>query len=555
MTGAEILLETLLTQGVEVVFGYPGGAILNVYDALYRQGGKIRHVTGSHEQGAAHAADGYARSTGRVGVVFATSGPGATNLVTGLATAYHDSVPMVAVTCNVSRDLLGRDSFQEVNIVEIARPVVKWSRQITDVTRLGETVRQAFEIAASGRKGPVLLDIPKDITAMEAPYHPLPRYRLSPDPLPDPQSLDQAAQLLLRAQRPLIYAGGGVTFSDSSDALKALAERIDAPVCLSMMGLSSLPPDSPYYLGLVGMHGSPAANRAVLNCDVLLTVGARFSDRVTGDRERFAKDAVIIHIDIDPAELSKNVPAAHHLVGDAGVCLRELTRRLPKQERRDWRSAVSGYRKNAPLPNAPAQPEDPATPREILRQLPFYCGHEDIIVTDVGQHQMFTAQYYPFYKPRTFLSSCGLGTMGYGMGAANGAAVGNPDKRVVLVTGDGSFHMNLPELAVAVTQQLPIVVLVMNNHVLGMVHQWQKLFYEERYSQTEIDRKTDYKALGEAFGAQGMRITKVAQIRPVLTAAFAQSGPVVVDCQIPASQRVFPIIPPGKTGHDMIFHD
>lgn len=554
MNGAQILVQAIIDQGTEVVFGYPGGAILNVYDALYGREDEIRHVITSHEQGAAHAADGYARSTGKTGVVFATSGPGATNLVTGIATAYHDSVPLVAVTCNVTRDLIGRDSFQEVDIVDITNPIVKHNYLVQSPDEIEDIVRQAFEIAGSGRKGPVLIDIPKDITAAQAEYKGVGRHELRRMPAPCSEQADCAAEAIRQAKRPLIFCGGGVTFSDNGALLRQLAERVQAPVCLSMMGLSSVPPDSQYYLGLVGMHGTAAANRAVLDCDLLIAVGARFSDRVIGDRERFAKDAKVLQMDIDQSEISKNIAVDYPLVGEAGDCLRTLLDRLEEQKRPEWMHQVL---RNKALNALPAVDPDcgTLTAKEIITTLNRLAGREAIVATDVGQHQMFVAQYYNFYEPRTFVSSCGLGTMGYGMGAANGAAVGNPGRSVVLVTGDGSFHMNMTELAVAVSNNLPIVVLVMNNRVLGMVHQWQKLFYGQRYAQTEIGRKTDYVRVAEGFGAKGMRITGRGEIEPVLREALAAQAPVVVDCQIESEERVFPIIPPGKTGKDMIFYD
>ncbi|GHU80125.1 acetolactate synthase [Clostridia bacterium] len=554
LTGAQILIHTLIDQGTDTVFGYPGGAVLNIYDALYEMRGEIRHIISSHEQGAAHAADAYARSTGKTGVVIATSGPGATNLVTGIATAYHDSVPLVAITGNVTRDLIGRSSFQEVDIVSITNPIVKHNYLVQEVESLSGIIREAFEIANSGRKGPVLIDIPKDITAIKAEYAPGPRFSPRPAPKPEDARLEQAARLISESRRPLIYCGGGVTFSDSSEKLRIFAERIKAPVCLSMMGLGSVPADSPYNLGLVGMHGTAASNMAVGKCDLLIAAGARFSDRVAGNRLKFAEGAAVIHIDIDKSEISKNVPVDLSLIGDVGQCLERLTALVPRSERLEWMHEVLHHKAMNALPYAQSEGGE-INPRAVITALRAVAGPELLVATDVGQHQMFTAQYYPFSKPRSFLSSCGLGTMGYGMGAANGAAIGNPGRPVALVTGDGSFHMNLQELAVAVSNRLPIVVVVMNNRVLGMVHQWQKLFYGGRYSGTEPDRKTDFKLLAEAFGAKGFRIEKSSDIRPVLEQAFACGGPCVVDCVIDPKQRVFPIIPPGAAGEDMIFSE
>ena len=553
MTGAQILIESLIAQGTEVIFGFPGGAVLNIYDALYERRGDIRHILVSHEQGAAHAADGYARSAGKVGVALATSGPGATNLVTGLATAYHDSVPLVAITGNVAQSLLGRDSFQEVDIVSITKTVTKKNFFVTSAADMADTVREAFETAASGRRGPVLIDIPKDVTAMQAEYVPAPRHRCDPGPAPDPEKLREAAAILAASKKPLIYCGGGVTFSDSSPALLALAERMQAPVCTSMMGISSIPSKSELNLGLVGMHGTATANMAVAQCDVLLVAGARFSDRVAGDRQNFARGATIIHLDIDPREISKNVKADLGVVGPVGDSLRRLTELVPQATRSEWMHTLLRHKAYNGLPAAESE-GDAVNPREVITALRAVMGPDALLVTDVGQHQMLAAQYYSFVRPRSFLSSCGLGTMGYGMGAANGAAVGNPDRRVALITGDGSFHMNMAELAVAVSNRLPIVVVIMNNGVLGMVHQWQKLFYCGRYSETEMCRQTDFVALAQAFGAKGMALERADQIRPVLEEAFAHTeGPCVIDCRIPSAERVFPIIPAGGTESDMIY--
>lgn len=551
-TGAQILIDSLICQGVDTVFGYPGGAVLNIYDALYERQDDINHILTSHEQGATHAADAYARSTGKTGVVIATSGPGATNLITGIATAYHDSVPLVAITGNVTLDLIGRASFQEVDIVSISNPVVKHNYLVQDVDQLAEIVQEAFTIANSGRKGPVLIDIPKDITALKTEYVPLPKFSPRPYPQPDAAQLQKVAEKIRAAERPLIYCGGGVTFSDASAELKEFAERIEAPVCLSMMGLSSIPYNSPLYLGLVGMHGTPTANMAVGKCDLLVCVGARFSDRVAGNRVKFAKDATIVHIDIDKSEISKNITADYSLVGDAGECLRGLLDILPQAEHSSWLHLLLEHKSYNSLPITGSQ-GDSINPREVILTMHDVAGDDILVATDVGQHQMLVAQYYPFIKPRSFLSSCGLGTMGYGMGAANGAAIGNPGKTVVLFSGDGSFHMNLAELAVAVAHQLPVKVIVLNNRVLGMVHQWQKLFYGGRYSQTEIARATDFKKLAEAFGAKGFRIENSQQIKTVLTLAMNTKGPCVIDCPIDFHERVFPIIPPGLSTEEMIY--
>ncbi|MDR3121874.1 MAG: biosynthetic-type acetolactate synthase large subunit [Clostridiales bacterium] len=557
LTGAQILIHTLIEQGADVVFGYPGGAVLNIYDALYEMRGEIRHVLVSHEQGAAHAADGYARSTGRTGVVIATSGPGATNLVTGIAAAYHDSVPLIAVTGNVTRDLIGRASFQEVDIVGITAPIVKRNYFVRQTEALADTVREAFEVANSGRKGPVLIDIPKDVTAQQARWSPGPRFCPRPAPRPPDAEIRAAAEMIEKSARPLIYSGGGVAFSDAQDRLRAFAEKIRAPVCTSMMGLGAIPASSPHNLGLVGMHGTAASNMAVSRCDLLIAIGARFSDRVAGNRLKFAQDAAILHIDIDRSEIAKNVPVDLALTGDAGECLERLTALLPdgpSPQKAEWLHEVLRHKAMNALPDAAGE-GDEVNPREVILALQKVAGPDLIVATDVGQHQMFVAQYYPFQRARAFLSSCGLGAMGYGLGAANGAAVGNPGRPVALVTGDGSFHMNLQELAVSVTNKLPVVVTVMNNGVLGMVHQWQNLFYGGRYSSTELGRETDFVKLAEAFGAAGLRIRKRSEILPALTRAFAVGGPCVVDCVIDARQRVFPIIPPGAASEDMIYSE
>lgn len=554
MTGAQILVQALLDMGTEVVFGYPGGGALNIYDALYERRDELRHVLASHEQGATHAADGYARSTGKTGVVIATSGPGATNLVTGIATAFHDSVPLVAITGNVTLDLIGRDSFQEVDIVGITNPITKHNYIVKDVTQLAQTVREAFVIANSGRKGPVLIDVPKDISAMKTEFTPLAKFQPRKQPPLNQKSLDAAIQTILNAKRPLIYVGGGVVFSDASEPFCQFAKKIDAPVCSSMMGLSAMRYDAPGYLGLIGMHGTAPANWASTHCDLLIAVGARFSDRVAGNRELFAEDATILHIDIDASEISKNVRSQLSVIGDANEILKTLTDAIPTQSHKEWIQTLEDRKqRKSGLP--PAQSNGAVNPRDVILKVHEIWGDDAIIVTDVGQHQMYTAQYYPFTKPRTFISSCGLGTMGYGLGAAIGSQVGNPDRPVVLISGDGSFHMNLNELAVAVSEKLPVTAIVLNNSVLGMVHQWQKLFYAERYSASEINRKTDYVKLAEAFGASGYQITTPQEIDSILRQAHAATGPCVIECVIPSTEGVYPIIPPSGTQKDMIFKE
>ena len=495
MNGSQILIQALIDQGVDTIFGYPGGSVLNIYDALYERSEDIRHIITSHEQGAAHAADGYARSTGKCGVCLATSGPGATNLVTGIATAYMDSIPMVAITGNVPNDLLGRDSFQEVNITGITMPITKHNFIVQNVEDLAAVVRKAFVIANSGRKGPVLIDIPKDVTAAHSEYVKLPRYRIRKLPKVDDVVFEQALEVIRRAERPMIYAGGGIISSNATRELMNFSRHMDIPICCSMMGLGSVPYDYDLYMGMLGMHGTPVSNYATLNTDLIIAIGSRFSDRVAGNREEFGREAKIIHFDIDASEISKNVASDISIVGE-----------------------------------------------------------DAIIVTDVGQHQMIMAQYYQFSRPRSWISSCGLGTMGYGMGAAIGAKVANPHRPVILVTGDGSFHMNMNEMAAAVSANIPIVVLVFNNHVLGMVRQWQTLFYDHRYSHTTIDRQTDFVKLAEAFGGKGLRIQTRHDIKGVMKEALSSRVPCIVDCWIDKDDCVYPIIPPGKSGKDIILY-
>lgn len=550
MNGSQILIQALIDQGVDTIFGYPGGSVLNIYDALYERQNDIRHILTSHEQGAAHAADGYARSTGKTGVCLATSGPGATNLVTGIATAYMDSVPVVAITGNVSNDLIGRDSFQEVNIAGITMPITKHNFIVQNVEDLAATVRKAFIIANSGRKGPVLIDIPKDVTAAITEYVPLPKFRIRKLPKVDEVEFANAMEVIKEAKRPLIYAGGGIISANATRELLKFSKQMDIPICTSMMGLSSVPYDYDLYLGMVGMHGTPVANYATLNADLIIAIGARFSDRVAGNREEFGKGAKIIHFDIDASEISKNVHSDISIVGDARYILKHMIAVMPTTKRTEWTKTLKDFKTKIGLPKPKAG--DGVDPRDLALTLHTIVGEDAIIVTDVGQHQMIMAQYYQFSRPRSFISSCGLGTMGFGLGAAIGTKIANPNRPVILVSGDGSFHMNMNEMATAVTQKLPIVVLIFNNHVLGMVRQWQTLFYEHRYSQTTIDRQTDYVKLAEAFGGKGLRIKTRHDILPVMREALASNVPCIVDCWIDKDDCVYPIIPPGKSAKDII---
>ncbi len=547
LTGADIICEVLMEQGVDTVFGYPGGAVLNIYDALYKYSDKINHVLTAHEQGASHAADGYARTTGKTGVVIATSGPGATNLVTGIATAMMDSIPMVAITGNVGTPALGKDSFQEVDITGITMPITKHNFIVRDIEKLAPILRKAFLIARSGRPGPVLVDVPKDITAKMCEFtNEAPKDSVKVAPSDD--AIAEAAKLINEAKCPMIYAGGGVIAANASEQLVSLAEKADMPVSCSLMGLGSFPCDHRLYCGLIGMHGGYGSAMATGNCDLMLVVGARFSDRVAGDTKAFAKDAKIIQIDIDAAEFDKNVLVDLCIRGSADEVLAKLADAVSNANHSEWVDKVNGWSDEI---HCSQKDGDNATPEAIFAELNKIMHPDDIVCTDVGQHQMWTAQMYKFQKPRTFASSGGLGTMGYGLGASIGSQMGNPDKRVVLITGDGSFHMNLNELTTLASYNLPVVVLVMNNQVLGMVRQWQKLFYDRRFSHTDPCRKTDFVKLADAFGVTGMRINKVDEIESVLKAAFDVNGPVVVDCRISKDINALPMIPPGA-GADKI---
>ncbi len=551
LNGSEIIAECLLEQGVDTVFGYPGGAVLNIYDALYKYRDRITHILSSHEQGAAHAADGYARTTGKCGVVIATSGPGATNLVTGIATAYMDSIPMVAITGNVTNDLLARDSFQEVDICGITLPITKHNFIVKNVADLANVIRKAFRIAMSGRKGPVLIDIPKDVTGAIYEYEPAVPEKVTNPVLSTDEDFAAAAELIRKAERPMIYMGGGVVSSDAEKQLLDFAEKTDCPVATSVMGLGGFPSSHRLFMGTIGMHGGYETGKATDNCDLMITVGARFSDRVAGDREKFCKDAKIIQLDIDKAEINKNVRIDCCLLGDLKDTLGKLTETVEKINHDEWVAQVNEWGKKGEVTETP-ESDDYAHPYHIIEAVRSMTKDSDIIVTDVGQHQMWVSQKYRFEQPRTWCTSGGLGTMGYGLGASVGAAVAHPDRRVVLFTGDGSFHMNLNELATVCSYNLPITVIVMNNTVLGMVRQWQKLFYGRRFSQTDPKRKTDFVKLAESFGVKGMRIHNDSDAEEVLKEAFASAEPVVIDCRISPDENVLPMIPPGKTVDDMI---
>lgn len=547
LNGAEIVIECLKEQGVDTVFGYPGGAILNVYDELYKHRDEIRHILTSHEQGASHAADGYARATGKVGVCLATSGPGATNLVTGIATAYMDSIPIVAITCNVGVSLLGKDSFQEIDIAGITMPITKYSFIVKDVTKLADTIRKAFRIAKTGRPGPVLVDIPKDITAKVTEYIPEELGKCTKEdssrktPRMDEQRFDRVISMLEEAEKPFVFVGGGAVLSEASQELKEFVDKLDAPVTDSLMGKGAFPGTDPRYTGMLGMHGTKASNFGVSECDLLVVMGARFSDRVTGNTEKFAKNAKIIQLDIDPVEINKNVLITEEIIGDLKDVLKTLNKRLKQQNHAEWLEKIQGYKEKYPLKYHPNVLSGPFLVEEIYRQ----TNGEALIVTEVGQHQMWAAQYYKYTKPRTLLTSGGLGTMGYGLGAALGAKTGCPDKIVVNIAGDGCFRMNMNEIATAVRHNIPIIQVVVNNHVLGMVRQWQDLFYDERYSATVLRDAVDFVKLAEAMGAEGMRAVSQEEFKEAFSKALTLNRPVVIDCQIDSDDKVWPMVAPG----------
>ena len=544
LTGSQIIIECLKEQGVDTVFGYPGGCILNVYDELYKHSDEITHYLTSHEQGASHAADGYARSTGKVGVCMATSGPGATNLVTGIATAYMDSVPMVAITANVGKTLLGKDSFQEVDIVGVTMPITKHNFIVQDVEKLADTLRKAFYVAQSGRPGPVLVDITKDVTANKTEYkyqEPMKIERVAPKA--SEEEIDAAVELIKKAKKPFIFVGGGAVISNASEELMEFATKLDAPVCDSLMGKGAFDGTHPLYAGMIGMHGTKASNFGVSECDLLIAIGARFSDRVTGNAKTFAKKAKILHIDIDPAEINKNIPTTASIVGDAKEVLKVLNSKLEKYERPEWIAHVDELKEKFPM----SYPTDRLTGPYIMEKLYEITNGDAIITTEVGQHQMWAAQYYKYKKPRTLISSGGAGTMGYGLGASLGTKVANKDKVVVNIAGDGCFRMNMNEIATATRYNIPVIELIMNNQVLGMVRQWQTLFYGKRYSQTTLNDSVDFVKLAEAMGAKAYRITKIEEVEPVLREAIALNIPVVIDCQIDSDDKVFPMVAPNAS--------
>ena len=550
LTGAEIICECLLEQKVDTVFGYPGGAALNTYDALYKYSDRITHILTAHEQGASHAADGYARSTGKTGVVLTTSGPGATNIVTGLATANIDSIPMVAITANVNTDQLGRDSFQEVNIVEIAKPVTKASWLVKSIEELAPSIREAFKIAKDGRKGPVLIDIPKDITAQTTDYEPAPRAHKNAFDIQNPDSIRRVQELIRNSKRPMIYAGGGIISANACEELRIFAELINAPVCCSLMGLGTIPASHPLCVGNIGMHGGYETGMITAECDLMITCAARFSDRVAGDRDKFGDQAKIVQLEIDDNEINKNVKVDEYVLGDVKSSLDALTVGLEQQSHPEWLSKIEVW-KHKFDDVKPYEDEYPQA-HDIIYAVNELKKPDDIIATDVGQHQMWVAQYAKIERERTLLTSGGMGTMGFGMGASIGAQVANPDKRVFLFTGDGSFHMNLNELVTLKSYNLPVVVIIMNNQVLGMVRQWQKLFYGNRFSQTDPHRATDFVKLAKAFGVKGMRIACDEEIMPTLKKAIELKAPVVIDVQISPDENVLPMIPPGKTIEDIV---
>ena len=542
LTGAQIIIKCLKEQGVDTIFGYPGGAILNLYDELYKHSDEIRHVLTSHEQGAAHAADGYARATGKVGVCIATSGPGATNLVTGIATAYMDSVPVVAITCNVGLPLLGNDSFQEIDITGITTPITKHNFIVKDINDLAKVIRRAFRIAKTGRPGPVLVDVPKDVTAALTEYI----YEEQETPVRSidkitEADLDEAVRLINKSEKPYIFVGGGAVISNAEEALDEFVSKVQAPVTDSLMGKGAYDGRKPLYTGMLGMHGTKASNYGVSECDLLIAIGVRFSDRVTGNAKKFADNAKILQIDIDPAEINKNIQTDASLIGDVREVLRLLNSRVKQQNHDAWIEKIMDYKKTYPM----RFPAEGLSGPYLVDAIYKKTNGEAIIVTEVGQHQMWAAQFYKYAKPRTFLTSGGLGTMGYGLGAAIGAQIGRPDRQVINIAGDGCFRMNMNEIATAVREKLPLIEVVVNNHVLGMVRQWQDLFYEKRFSHTVLNDSVDFVKLAEAMGATGIRVTTREEFEAALEKALAMRTPVLLDCIINCDDKVWPMVAPG----------
>ncbi|MDO5587109.1 MAG: biosynthetic-type acetolactate synthase large subunit [Clostridia bacterium] len=553
LTGADIVIECMLEQGVDTVFGYPGGSILNIYDSLYRYSDRITHILTSHEQGAAHAADGYARTSGKVGVVFATSGPGATNLVTGIATAMMDSVPIVAITCNVTTDLLGKDSFQEIDIVGVTTPITKHNFLVKSAEDIAPTIRRAFKIARSGRPGPVLVDITKDATGNMCEFEPeIQDTSVERKIESDENAFKAAIELIESAKRPLIYAGGGVIAAEAAEELKRFRTKIDSPVTLSLMGLGAFPASDKAFTGMIGMHGTKTTSLAISECDLLIAVGARFSDRVTCNIQTFAPNAKVLHIDTDRAEIDKNVKTDHSIIGDAKLVLERLAKTVKQQHHDEWMNKIYEWEGEYPI----HKPYDGVfTPQCIMETVNAAIGRDSIATTDVGQHQMWAAQYLMVERPRKFITSGGLGTMGFGLGAAIGAQVANPDYVVVNITGDGCFHMNMQELATAAKYDLPVIDVIINNNVLGMVRQWQNLFYDKRFSNTTLDKKTDYELVSKGMGANAFTATNKEELEKAMAAAVAdRKTPSVINCIIDSDDFVLPMVPAGKSISDPILN-
>lgn len=552
LTGAEIVIECLKEQGVDTVFGYPGGTILNIYDALYKHSDEIHHILTSHEQGAAHAADGYARATGKVGVCLATSGPGATNLVTGIATAYMDSIPVVAITANVGTNLLGKDSFQEIDIAGVVMPITKHSMIAKDITKLADTIRRAFVIAKSGRPGPVLVDITKDVTALTTEYTYKEAELVAPSTADiTEEDMEQAVELINASKRPFIFVGGGAVISGAQKELAEFVHTLHAPVTDSLMGKGAFDGTDELYTGMLGMHGTKTANLGVTKCDLLIAIGARFSDRVIGNASKFAKKAKIIQIDVDAAEINKNIPVDCSIIGDVTEVLKRLNQKIQPKNHKEWLEEIEALKEKYPL----KYNQEGLTGPWVIEELYRVTKGDAIVVTDVGQHQMWAAQYYRFKNPRTLLTSGGLGTMGYGLGAAIGAKFGCPDKVVVNVAGDGCFRMNMNEVATAARNNMPLIEIVINNHVLGMVRQWQTLFYDHRYSNTMLEDKVDFVKFAESMGAVGIRVTKKEEVGPAIEKAIALNTTVVIDCQIDRDDKVFPMVPAGAPIEEVFDQD